>query len=451
MDSASEKKVLSTIYDRLMDAISYSPPGKATGISKGVLQMAQNFVLNPADYANATGPVTPDGSLTTAQAFSAMADALPLDSSPTWTASGDTLSSRYSGIVNNADTKKNDDPEQQRAYDEAYAFLTTVQKLKGLKGDVLSIVPSDMAQTYDDNQTAYVTAVAAYRNAYNGYDLTKTADQRAWNATAPSLQLLIDKSWTAWNRQGKAQVEEAQNQLASSINNAVSAAIKKAQDDVSPTHQLAPMDVTGNPWLLSYAQPSNWTEPACTASKITISSANLNKSSSSSASTYAGGAEGTYGLWRASAEAGYTNEAKNSHMDADTFELSAELILVRLMRPWYNPLLFGMQGWWVNGYAPGQISTQTLPLVPTALVVARNVSIKANFSTEDTSHIASSTSVKGSVGWGPFAVSGSYTNSQSKDTFASTLKGGTLTLPGLQVIGVVSAPTPANVPPQAAS
>jgi hypothetical protein len=451
MDADSEKKVLSTIYDRLMDAISYSPPGKGTGISKGVLQMAQNFVLNPADYDGALGPATPDGSMTTAESFSALADALPADTSSTWTDSGSKLSTVYTGIVTGANTEKDDNPDQKQAYDESYAYLTTVQKLKNSKNqDVISIVPSDIAQTYDDNQSAFVTAVSAYRNAYNGYDLTKTADQRSWNATAPNLQLLVDKAWQTWNRQGKALVEEAQNTLASSINNAVSAAIGQAQSDVGPSHQLTPMSGVGPVWLLSYAQPTNWTDPKCPASKITISSANLNKNSSKEASSYGGGASGTYGLWKASADVSHSTSADYSHMDADTFELSAELILVRLMRPWYNPLLFGMSGWWAKGYAPGQISTKTLPLVPTALVVARNVSIKANFSTEDKSHIESSTSGKASVGWGPFAVSGSYSNSKSADTFKSTLNGGTLTLPGLQVIGVVSAPTPANAPPQAA-
>ena len=450
MDAAAEQKVLSTIYDRLMDAISYQPAGKSTGLSKGVLQMAQNYVLNPHDYDNAVGPVTPDGSLTTAQAFSALADVLPADTSSVYTPATTPLSEIYTNIVMGANGTKAEVPAQRMAYDEAYNFLTTVQKIKGLGGkETISLVPTDIAQAYDDNQTAYITAVAAYRNAYNGYDLTKTADQRAWNATAPSLQLLVDKAWQTWNRQGKAQVEEAQNVLASSINDAIASAIASAQQDVSDDHKLAPMDAGGQPWLLSYAQPSNWTDPACKASKITINSANLNKTSSSEASSYAAGAKGQYGLWTAGGDVEHKNSATQSHMDADTFELSAELILVRLMRPWYNPLLFGMSGWYVRGYAPGQISTQTLPLVPTALVVARNVAIKANFSTEDQSHFDSSTSASVSVGWGPFSVSGKYSNSKSNDTFKSTLNGGTLSLPGLQVIGVLGAPTPPNAPPQA--
>jgi hypothetical protein len=451
MDAAAEQKVLSTIYDRLMDAITYQPAGKATGLSKGVLQMAQNFVLNPADYANAVGPVTPDGSLTTAAAFSALADMLPVDTSNVFTPAADTLSTRYTNIVNGANGTKSEIPEQRMAYDEAYNFLTTVQKIKGLGNkEVISIVPTDIAQTYDDNQTAYVTAVAAYRNAFNAYDLTKVADQRAWNGAAPPLQMLVDKAWQTWNRQGKAQVEEAQNVLASSINDAVASAIATAQQDVAPDHRIAPMDGIGNPFLLSYAQPSNWTDAKCQASKLTISSANLNKSSSSEASSYAAGAKGQYGLWTAGGDVEHKNEASQSHMDADTFELSAELILVRLMRPWYNPLLFGMSSWYVKGFAPGQISTQVLPLVPTALVVTRNVTLKANFSTEDKKHLASSTSGSVSVGWGPFSVSGKYANSKTSDTFSSTLNGGTLSLPGHQVIGVVCAPTPPNAPPLAA-
>lgn len=284
MDPQAEQRVLATLYDRLFDAISYNPQGGSTiDRSNTRLMMAKNFVLDPADFANAASPLNPgpNADYTKAKAFSDLADPLPDLSAVEWISAPNPLSGTYPTIVNGANATSKPDPEQQKKYNAAYGYLNVTTKIQNYDGSFTeSVGPSPIAQTYNDNQSAYINAVGGFRIAQNGYDLSNPADQRAFNAVAPGLQNTVDQAWNKWNREGKANVEQAQNAMASSINDAVSAAITQAQQLVSPGHMQAALP-GGNPWLLSYGQPVNWMDPKLKGSMLTLRSSYLNKDASS--------------------------------------------------------------------------------------------------------------------------------------------------------------------------
>lgn len=454
MDQDREKKLLASLYDRLLDAVTYSPDGKSAPWRKEEVyfQMGKNFVIDPKDFSNMLSPSNPNGDMRSASAFSAMVDALPT-TSPLWVDSGKKVSDTYALIARGANTATQISPEQKKIYEEAYTFLNTETETKDFKGNVKKKTePSDVVIAYDDAQAAYITAVGGYRTAYDGYNLDVTKDQRAWNAVAPGLQLNIDQAWNKWNRAGKTEVEEAQNALASSVNNAIRYVIQESQRLVSDEHRLAPLAGEGA-WLPSYALPTSWALESSKASKLSFTSAYLNKSESTFAQQYSAEASGSWGLWHASGGVSGGKEEKTAHMDAQNLTLEAELIAVSIKRPWFNPLLLSMKDWYVLGYDKNGISNGdsrdlkgVMPLVPTGFVVARNVKITADFSEEDKKFVSSSISTKASGGWGPFSVSGSYSQSSSKSDFQSKFDGGTLQLPGLQLIAWISAITPACPP-----
>mgnify|MGYP003576109612 CR=1 FL=1 len=452
MDAAAEQKVLASLYDRLYDAITYSPPGRATGLdARPVMLMAKNLVLNPKDFTNALSPINPGTSANqnAAQMFSAMVDAIPdVSQAPLWVDSGRKVSDIYINAVNGANTANTINPAQQKTYDLAFNYLNVEQTLTNFDGSkTTTLQPSPIAQTYDDNESAYISAIGGYRTAYNGYDLSQPADQRSWNAVAPGLQNLVDQTWKHWVRQGKQQVEQAQNALQSSINDAVAAAISQAQSLVQPSRLLPGALPTDPAWLLSYGMASDWMNASSQAAQLTLRSSYLNQTASSEATSYSTGGGASWGLWSVGGSYSHDEESNHSHMDATDFSLTAELIQVRIMRPWFNPLLFSMKDWWSSAYAAGGLSADSvMPLVPTSFVVARNVAITANFSDEDKSHFQESTSASTSVGWGPFSVSGSYSHSDSNDTFTSTFDGGTLHLPGLQLLAFICTATPSAPP-----
>ena len=457
MTLENEQKLLQSLYDRLFDAITYVPGGNKTANfdrSTTFVQFSKNEALNPSDFKNAQSPMNPNGDQRTAAAFSQMVDQVP-NIAADFSQSGKTASGSYKLIVDNANTDNKIDPAQKATYDKAYKFLNQKKELENFDSSKTeTIVPTSIAQAYDDNQSAYVTAVSGYRIAQSGYNLDDVADQRKWQAEAPKLQLLVDQTWNKWVREGKQQVEQAQNALRTTINDAVAAAITQAQDAMRDDHWVAPLDLGGQKWILSYALPGGWADSATGATEFSLKSSYLHTSSDSSFTSYGGGASWGAGLWSVGGSFASSEGSVQSHMDANTVEISAKLKTVRIMRPWLNAILFTMKGWWlkgatVNGISNGQLKgneNSVLPLLPTAIVVASDVTIKADFSAQDQSHIEKSVSGSARVGWGPFSVGGSYSHSESHDKLTATYDAGALRIPGMQILAWVSTITPASPP-----
>lgn len=83
-----------------------------------------------------------------------------------------------------------------------------------------------------------------------------------------------------------------------------------------------------------------------------------------------------------------------------------------------------------------------MPLIPSALLIVRDVTITGSWSKEDSDHIASATSGSVSAGWGPFSVSGSYSHSSTEDTFHAQKTDQGFVIPDIQVLGFVCTKVP---------
>jgi hypothetical protein len=458
MTPEQEKKVLETLYDRLYDALTYVPGGDKTGdFDKATtfLQMTKNMVLNPDDFRNAASSINPKGDLKSTFALSELVDAVPTVSAE-WSDSGNALAATYKIIVDGANADNTEDPAQKAIYDKAYAFLNAKTSIPNFDGpDTETFGPSAIALAYDQNQTAYVNAVGGYRLAFNSYNMDNLDDQRKFQAVAPGLQNTIDQAWNKWVREGKQNVEKASNALRTTINNAIAAAITQAQDAMNDQHAMAPQTLTGNKWFASYVMPTNWTEPGCKGSKLTLSSNFLATKTSDQASDYSSSSQGLF--WTRTSSADGKTTTNTTGMQSNEFELSAELITVRIRRPWLNSILFNMTDWWAKGTPKGGISNgkikgnenSMLPLFPVAFIVAKDVTIKSKFTSQDTSHFVSESSSrqKSGWGWGPFSGGGHYNHSRSEnDSFNATYADGVLKLPGLQLVAWISTITPASPP-----
>ena len=79
MEAAAEQKLLASLYDRLYDAVTYAPAGKAARWQedKTYFQMAKNYVLDPKDFADMQSPANPSGNLMGTETFAALSDQLP--------------------------------------------------------------------------------------------------------------------------------------------------------------------------------------------------------------------------------------------------------------------------------------------------------------------------------------------------------------------------------------
>ena len=126
MEANQEKKLLQSLYDRIFEAVTYSPDGKSGNFDPDttLIQLSKNEAINPVDFQNQVSPNKPNGNLNAAEQFSAMVDTVPAvqaDYSPSTVI----LSKTYQEIVDGANTKAEVNPEQKQTYNAAYDFLNT--------------------------------------------------------------------------------------------------------------------------------------------------------------------------------------------------------------------------------------------------------------------------------------------------------------------------------------
>lgn len=458
MDQAMETQVLNTLYDRLFQAVTYAPAGKQNDTftdANTFIQFAQNQALNPADFANLVSPTNPDGDLGSSQTFANLVDQMPSQTS-SYSPSSTLISATYKQIVDGANSTTKPDPAQEEKYKQAYDYLNTTSTIKDYTGkETTQTDNSPIYKQYLNNQTAYIAAVSGYRTAYLNYDLSDPVQQRQWQANEPMLSNNINQTYTTWRAQGAAQVEQALSALASAINDAVGNVIADAQQTMATG--MASSTGDGSHWYLTYPFPANFADPNASGfTALSLNSNYLETTASKKATDWGAAGSGSWGLWSASASASGHHAQSHSHMDASTFSLNAEIAVVRIFRPWLNDLIFKMNSWYTNmadahGISIGELTSKQLilPLIPTGFVVARNVSITADWSSDDKKHVEDAVTSKASVGWGPFSVSGSFSHSSSSDYHKSTFDGGTLKIPGIQIIAWISEITP-NSPQESA-
>jgi hypothetical protein len=461
MDQATETNMIQTIYDRIYDIVTTTPgAGKAPVFNPQttfVQVVPLGLPINPADLANAASPINPNGSLLAAEVFFDLVDAVPaLNSS--YALSGRRISAIYGDIVNGANTSAVVDPAQLQLYTQAYNYLNQTTTILDFTGHpTTQVTPTPINAIYQANQQTYLTALSAYRTAFNNYDLTDPVQQRQWQANAPVLQNAVTQTWNTWRAQGAPQVEQAQNAIATTINSAIRNVLASDQQLFNQA-RLQPQVIGGAPWYLAYALPSNWADPSSNVyAAMKVSTNYLNTSASSQFTQYGGGASFSLGFWSIGGSFNHQESSTRSHTGATNVSIDMELCVVEIERPWLDGVIFDMGDWFMGaGFPKGSISTgllatatvQTMmPLLPTAFIAARNISITANWSTQDQSYIHSVTSGSASVGWGPFQIGGSYYSSSSQATFQSSFQDGVLRIPGIQIIAFINQILPV-VPPE---
>jgi hypothetical protein len=107
-------------------------------------------------------------------------------------------------------------------------------------------------------------------------------------------------------------------------------------------------------------------------------------------------------------------------------QISFDHCIVSISRPWWPELLFTLRNWFLPGFPKGSYANGTgagdpglMPVLTRGFIVIRNLKISANWSQADNE------AAQGSASFGPFSLIGRSFDSAS----------GTLTCPGMQIIG----------------
>lgn len=164
------------------------------------------------------------------------------------------------------------------------------------------------------------------------------------------------------------------------------------------------------------------------------------------------------GLWNTlNLETG-RNETRRIDRTTSKLRVSFKFAKVRIIRPWLNSTLFSLNGWRLPGRRRGDLSTgsstandKLFPLIPTDMIVARDVRISAEWGPNDIDRLARfadslSSRRNEETSLGPFRLSGSYHTSSLFGRSRFRTDGRSIDIPGLQVMGWVCGIVPMSPP-----
>lgn len=174
-----------------------------------------------------------------------------------------------------------------------------------------------------------------------------------------------------------------------------------------------------------------------------------------SSTSYGGGGGFNIGFWSASADFNHAESQQASQVKTNGLEVTFKYCAVDIKRPWLDTSLLNLKNWFLMGdYKKNCISQGTmaqelpqdtiefLPSIVTSMILIKDLAIKWDTMASDWSQMSSDTSGSASIGWGPFAVHGSYTHHDEKRDFSADVDGEWLRVPGIQLVGYISTINP---------
>jgi len=333
-------------------------------------------------------------------------------------------------------------PEMQKQYDDARAVLAD-------KDDN----PTSHYQAYMDREEEYKDKVKAYNRAYAGA-MTDPFKLQNWPREGVLYQQDIDEAWDRWVGLGhKQEIEKAINTLAAQGTDPAIALIARAKKRFQ--NSLINFASVGDiPYTLLL--PETWYDADNDDGWTIYTNAEAHSEShfKSSSTSFGGSAGLNLGFW--SVGGGFeSSESKQSlNMSADDLEISFSYCAVDIKRPWLDTSLLNLKNWFLMGdYPKGCISKGTmaqelpadrgkepvfLPSIVTSLVLIKDLSLRWSHWQEQWAQQESHVSGGGSVGYGPFSVSGHYSHGEESRDFVADSSGESLTVHGVQWLGTVS-------------
>jgi len=197
--------------------------------------------------------------------------------------------------------------------------------------------------------------------------------------------------------------------------------------------------------VLTYPSYPKWSDGQGWT-KYALTDTELEQQRESTRVSYGGGGGASFGLFSIGGSS-YTNEGKTyAKSKTNGITIDVEIKRVTLFRPWLNRVVFESDRWrFAPGGASGGLKLSDgrtnppgglMPLYPTGVLIARKLRIHGLDATDIENHFEKQVSHSGSVGWGPFRVSGHYSESTSKDYKFARRVGNSLEFDDPQVIGI---------------
>jgi hypothetical protein len=408
--------LLKQLYSKLAEALSIGTPTAVSG--QNYLSLCNpGILLDPAlDLTKAAGQAT----------LATILNAVP---NPNWVYSqtGESVANVYDDVL--------------KSKELPIVELTAAQKKQLQEAQDLLMGPKfEMTPRYEN----YLKYKKQYEDALTAYQTARTTAANTGAEMPPGVEDALDQARKEWNSFGfRAQIDGAQatiNNLQQLDPNAwwerLEGQYEKATVKGVSTFQLTNV----YPDYKILLGDRGWTS-------FSFSKTDATHQATASAVSAGGGASASWGLWRVAAEADYSKSKHFESNDALGMTVNMEMMRATIMRPWLDPLVFRAHSWRFGAqfhnqhvsmgtFVPGTMPDGTLmPLFPTGILVARNLSISGAFSHADQERISEAISGSASVGWGPFAISGHYSQSKESEISHANASATAIANPDPQIIG----------------
>jgi hypothetical protein len=164
--------------------------------------------------------------------------------------------------------------------------------------------------------------------------------------------------------------------------------------------------------------------------------------------SWSAGISAGWGLFSFGGGASGSSNYQYRQSSVSQVSLKFDYLRVRIFRPWLVPDVFGYKFWtWKKTFGGQMVSdggnlavtppvrpVGRMPILPEYLIVVRNLELSGAFSAEESSWYQSQISGGVSVGWGPFSLSGSYSESTTTQHAHASFDGVTFKIEQPQII-----------------
>ena len=366
-----------------------------------------------------------------------------------WTTSASPLWSIYLDAINNAIVNpRSISPDDQKRLDAATSVLWSYKsKIDPITGAIIRVkVPSQNYSDYKGFEKDYNDALIALNGKViwvnNNPNDNAAAQDLAMNG--PIYRQAVTDAWNQWGTV-KNTVEVAQQTISQITSDGPALFFQRIKNDLATMRLMDSLRSEYYP--TAYFPNEFWKSNSWTNFKFGHDEEH--KYWNESSTNWGGGTSGGWGLWSWSVGVQHSDHKTYDSCNTNNFQVSVDLVQIPLVRPWLEPLLFSNHSWRlqpgaapISDGAPLPATQGTMPILPTSMIVARNLQVTLDMTDTVNTTYNSTTRGSGSVGWGPFSLRGGYESVSSGGThdYSSTNAG--LSCPGMQVLGFVCSVLP---------
>jgi len=482
------EKLLLQIIDKVFAIVTAAPRGEGVDLTpeklgsnrlqsdSTVVQLAiPGIPLYAEDFKGMFHPSNTEGSRAKTALFSWLVDAIPSSHSLKYEQTPRRVSLAYKAIVAGANAPVRPvPPELQRQLEQHNAVLYDASGAR--TSDFLEYRKrqDDLGQAQDDLRHFAKKAAdkaTEYHDDYADFDkkpeverkrivaLYKRKAQDYFDDAYPQARRAVLRALDELNDVRMIRVEAALTFLRTNGKELSGQLLKSMKDQLDMGDQPQFDQALKMPVMLSFPSHTAFARPGAGSGWMTVScnTDTLDLAQSQTAKRTGGGAGGFWSLFFFRAGASHTESTEHIDVTSKSIQVSFELAVVNILRPWMDATLFSENVVWNAGrdqkagsVSSGRFDTQTdshlLPLVPMQMLVARNVTIKGAFDDTHQQFVKTHTDAGGSFGWGPFSFGAGHQQDSAAFSKREDGSGLTLRLEGIQCIGFVSWIPPKSAP-----